>query len=131
MDTEQLKEQVNHLIVSHQYDEIKSLLLSDKDTTEHDNMLSMTCYLCTVYEKERATGGVSLFDKVSTVEELIDRYTRLKFFLRRIDFDMIDDGLEEFYSFITQWKVSSYEMLAAIEFGVVHKDKVLKVIKGE
>lgn len=131
MDTEQLKEQVNHLIASHQYDEIKSLLLSDKDTTEHDNMLSMTCYLCTVYEKEQAAGGVSLFDKVSTVEELIDRYTRLKFFLRRIDFDMIDDGLEEFYSFITQWKVSSYEMLAAIEFGVVHKDKVLKVIKGE
>lgn len=131
MDTEQLKAQVNHLIVLHQYDEIKPLLLANKDTTEHDNMLSMTCYLCTVYEKEQEAGGLSIFDKVSNVEELIERYTRLKFFLRRIDFDLIDDGLEDFYSFITQWKVSSYELLAAIDFGVVHKDKVLKVIKGE
>lgn len=131
MDTEQLKIMVNDLIVSHRYDKIKPLLLANKDTTEHDNMLSMTCYLCNVYEKEQAAGAVSIFDKVSNVEELIDRYTRLKFFLRRIDFDLIDDGLEDFYSFITQWKVSSYEMLAAIDFGVVHKDKVLKVIKGE
>lgn len=131
MDTEQLKVMVNDLIGSRQYGDIKPLLLANKDTTEHDNMLSMTCYLCTVYEKEQAAGGVSLFDKVSNVEELIDRYTRLKFFLRRIDFDLVDDGLEEFYSFITQWKISSYELLAAIDFGAVHKEKVLKVIKGE
>lgn len=131
MDTEQLKIMVNDLIVSHQYDEIKPLLLANKDTTEHDNMLSMTCYLCTVHEKEQVAGTESVFDKVSNVEELIDRYTRLKFFLRRIDFDLVDDGLEDFYTFITQWKISSYELLAAIDFGVVHKEKVLKVIKGE
>ena len=131
MDTEQLRLQVNTLISEHRYDEIKPLLLSNKDTTEHDNTLSMTCYLCTVHEREQAEGGVSLFAKVSNVEELIDRYTRLKFFLRRIDFDFIDDGLKDFYTFITQWKISSYELLAAIDFGVVHKEKVLKVIKGE
>ena len=131
MDTEQLKIMVNDLIVSHRYDEIKPLLLANKDTTEHDNTLSMTCYLCTVHEREKEAGQLSILSKVSDLDELIDRYTRLKFFLRRIDFDLLDEGLEDFYAFITQYKISSYELLAAIEFGVVHKDKVLKVIKGE
>ena len=131
MDTEQLRIQVDILISKHQYDKIKPLLLANKDTTEHDNMLSMTCYLCTVHEREQTAGAMSVFAKVSSVEELIERYTRLKFFLRRIDFDLVDGGLEAFYSFITQWGISSYELLAAIDFGVVHKDKVLKVIKGE
>ena len=131
MNTVTLYTQVNVLLGEHHYDEIKPLLLKYKETTEHDNTLSMTCYLCTVHEREREAGQPSIFSKVSDIEELIDRYTRLKFFLRRIDFDLLDEGLEDFYSFITQWKISSYEMLAAIDFGVVHKDKVLKVIKGE
>lgn len=131
MDIQQMKLQVNKLLSEHRYDEIKPLLLSNKVTTEQDNILSLTCYLCTVHEREQAADLVSIFNKVSSVEELIDRYTRLKFFLRRIDFGLIDDGLEGFYSFITQWQISSYELLVAIDFGVVHKDKVLKVIKGE
>ena len=131
MNTVTLYTQVNVLLGEHHYDEIKPLLLKYKETTEHDNTLSMTCYLCTVHEREREAGQPSIFSKVSDIDELIDRYTRLKFFLRRIDFDLLDEGLEDFYAFITQWKISSFELLAAIEFGVVHKEKVLKVIKGE
>lgn len=131
MDIKQLQSQVNDLIHESCYDEIKPLLLRHKDTTEHNNDLSMTCYLCTVHEREKEAGLASIFSKVSTMEELIDRYTRLKFFLRRIDFDFMDGGLEEFYVFLTQWQISSYELLAAVDFGVVHKDKVWKAIKDE
>lgn len=123
--------QVNMLLSEHRYDEIKPLLLKYKETTEHDNTLSMTCYLCTVHEREQEAGQPSIFSKISDIDELIDRYTRLKFFLRRIDFDLLDEGLEDFYTFITQCQISSYELLAAIDFGVVYKEKVLKVIKGE
>ena len=131
MNTMTLYTQVNTLLCEHRYDEIKPLLLEYKEATEHDNTLAMTCYLCTVHEREQEAGQPSIFSKVSDTDELIDRYTRLKFFLRRIDFDLLDEGLEDFYTFITQWKISSYELLAAIDFGVVHKEKVLKVIKGE
>lgn len=131
MNTMMLRTQVNMLLSEHCYDEIKPLLLEYKETTEHDNTLSMTCYLCAVHEREKEAGQPSIFSKVSNIDELVDRYTRLKFFLRRIDFDLLDEGLEDFYAFITQYKISSYELLAAIEFGVVHKEKVLKVIKGE
>lgn len=131
MDIQQMKLQVNRLLSEHHYDEIKSLLLSFKDITERDNTLAMTCYLCTIYEREQVAGARSIFDKIASIEELIERYTRLKFFLRRIDFDVTDDGLDSFYSFIMQWEISSYELLAVIDFGVVHKDKVLKVIKGD
>lgn len=131
MDIKQLQAQVNELIHERCYDEIKPMLLTYKDTTEHNNDLSMICYLCTVHEKEKEAGQQSIFSKVSNMEELIDRYTRLKFFLRRIDFDFMDGGLEEFYMFLTQWQISSYELLAAVDFGVVNREKVLKVIKGE
>lgn len=131
MDTGQLQSQVNILIQECRYDEIKPLLLVHKNTTEHNNDLSMVCYLCAVHEREKEAGHASIFSKVSDIDELIDRYTRLKFFLRRIDFELLDDGLEDFYTFIAQWKISSYELLAAIDFGVVHKEKVLKAIKGE
>ena len=130
MNTVTLYTQVNMLLSEHRYDEIKPLLLQYKETTEHDNTLSMTCYLCTVHEREKEVGQPSMLSKVSDIDELIDRYTRLKFFLRRIDFDLLDDGLQDFYTFIAQYKISSYELLAAIDFGVVHKEKVLKVIKG-
>ena len=54
MDALQLKRQVNEMIAGGRYDDIKETLLSWKDTTEHDNELAMLCYLCTIYEQEKA-----------------------------------------------------------------------------
>ena len=129
MDRQQLKQQVDHLLRTEKHDEIKSLLLADKDTTEHDNDLAMVCYLCTIYEQEKAAGQRTIFDKAADMQELLERYTALKFYLRRIDFDVTDD-MEMFYQFLTQHQVSSYELLRVIDFCVVHKDKVLQVIGG-
>ncbi len=131
MDVKQLKKQVNTLLAKRKYDDIKELLLAYKETTEHDNELAMTCYLCTVHEQEKAAGQASLFSKVNDIETLINRYTVLKFYLRRIDFDAMGSAMGEFYYFLAQNQVSSYELLRGIDFGVVHKDKVLQIIKGE
>ena len=131
MDFKQLQSQVNILISSHQYDEIMPLLLKHKYIIENNNDLAMVFYLCSVHKQEKEAGQASLFSKVSNVEELIERYTCLKFYLRRIDFDFMDEGLEDFFTFLVQCEISSYELLAAIDFTVINKDKVLKVISGK
>ena len=130
MTANELRQKVDQLIENGEYAQIKPLLLSYKDVTEHDNELAMTCYLCTIYDQETAAGQVTIFDKVSDVEELLERYTRLKFYLRRIDFDIFDENVG-FYQFLSECQVSSYELLRTIDFSVVHKDKVLQYIKGE
>ncbi len=127
MDARQLRQQVDRLLRDREYDSIKTRLLSNKDTTEHDNDLAMICYLCTIHEREKEAGQPTLFTKIADVDELLERYTALKFYLRRIDFDILDE-LESFYQFLLQNQVSSYELLRAIDFGVVNRDKVLQVI---
>ena len=129
MNAGQLMQQVNDLFRKHEYDNIKTLLLAHKDTTEHHNGLAMVCYLCTIYEHEKEAGQQTLFSKISDIDELLDRYTALKFYLRRIEFDVADE-LETFYQFLLQNQVSSYELLGVMDFCVVNKDKVLQVINA-
>ncbi len=127
MSGEQLKQQVNQMLESGKHDEIKEQLLAHKDVTEDDNDLAIICYLCTVYEQEKAAGQRTIFDKVSDMEALIKRYTILKFYLRRIEFDVMDD-MRIFGEFLVQNQISSYELLRVLDFSVVHKDKVLQRI---
>lgn len=128
MQKQQMIDTVNRFIIGKKYDDIKSFLLSAKESVEKNNDLATVCYLCTIYDKEKAAGQSTIFSKVSDVEELLERYTKLKFYLRRIDFDVMD-SLDEFYQFLSQQQISSYELLTVIDFSVVNKEKVLKTIK--
>ena len=130
MDAKALYSQINTLFATKHYEEIKPLLLSYKEITEKDNALATIFYLCGIYEKERDAGDDSLFTKVNSVDELLERYTCLKFLLRRLDFGVSDNGIDELYRFLSEYHVSSYELVAAVNFVVVNKDKVWKEIKG-
>lgn len=123
------KQKINEMLAAKEYHQIKPLLLSDKDITEHDNDLAMVCYLCTIYEQEQAAGKATIFDKITDMESLLERYNILKFYLRRIDFGVMDD-MGMFYQFLSQSQVSSYELLRVIDFSVVHRDMVLQAIGG-
>lgn len=127
MSVEQLRQQVNQLLESGKHDEIKEQLLAHKEVTEDDNDLAIICYLCTVYEQEKAAGQRTIFDKVPDMEALLKRYTILKFYLRRIEFDVMDD-MRIFSEFLVQNQISSYELLRVLDFSAVHKDKVLQRI---
>lgn len=131
MNNSELKGKVNELIKEKKYDGIQPLLLKYKDITEHDNDLAIICYLCTIHEQEKNANKESFFSKVTDIDTLIQRYTYLKFYLRRIDFDVIGSEIEEFYQYMSQNKISAYELLRVIDFSVVHKDKVLQVVKGD
>lgn len=123
MDALRLKQQTNELLQNRKYDEIKTLLLSYKNITERDNDLATVCYLCTIYEQEQAAGQAVIFSKVSCMEDLLERYTLLKFYLRRIEFGVAQD-LELFYRFLAHNQVSSYELMRVIDFSIVDKEKI-------
>ncbi len=131
MDIPELKKQIDRLLADAGYDQIKPLLLSHKAMTERDNDLATVCYLCTIYEQEREAGQDVIFSKISCMRELLERYTKLKFYLRRIDFDIMDSSRNDFDQFLVQNRISSYELLRVIDFSIIHKDKVLRAVKGE
>ncbi len=131
MDAGSLTEKINTLLRNHEYDRIKETLLEYKDITEHNNDLATVFYLIRIYEQEKAAGQKPLFEKTGTVSGLLERYTILKFYLRRMDFDVIGESMQDFYSYMTTNQVSAYELMTVMEYSVVHKDKVLKIIRGE
>lgn len=131
MNALQLKQRIDGLLQNRKYDSIKALLLSYKAITEKDNDLATICYLCTIYEQEKVSGCAVIFSKVSNIDELLERYTRLKFYLRRIEFDVIGNQLETFFEFLTKNQISACELLQVIDFSIVNKEKVLKVIRNE
>ena len=131
MNTQELKQKINQIIATREYDKILPLLLEHKSMTEQDNELATICYLCIIYEQEKKAGCEVIFSKISCMEELLERYTRLKFYLRRIDFGVIGEQMDIFYEFLTLNQVSPYELLRVIDFSVVNKEKVIGIIKGE
>ena len=128
MDAEMMRELINELFKTKQYDRIKELLMSNGKAFKV-NDLTIAYYLIPVCEQEKEEGRQQLFEKVESLEELIKRYKKLVFYLRRIDFDVIDDGMDEFYLFLEQNKVSLQELFIVLYCGVVHKEKVQRIIQ--
>lgn len=130
MNTNLLKKKIDELWAIHAYDQIEDVLLEYKNITEHDNDLATVYYLMGIYKKEKTAGQKTILDKTGSVLALLERYTILKFYLRRIDFDVIGESLQDFYQFMIQNEVSAYELLTVMEYVVIHKEKVRKVIQG-
>lgn len=130
MNVQEIKQRIDRIITDREYDSILPVLLIYKEMTEQDNDLATVSYLCIIYEQEKKAGCPVIFSKISSMEELLERYTRLKFFLRRIDFGVIGNQMEIFCEFLIQNRISSYELLQVIDFSVVNKEKVLRIIKG-
>ena len=130
MNEEMLRRKVDELCQKHAYDQIEATLLQYKDITEHDNDLAMVYYLMKIYKQEKAAGQKTILEKTGSVSVLLERYTILKFYLRRIEFDVIGESLQDFYQFIAYNEVSVYELLTIMEYSVVSGEKVRKIIQG-
>lgn len=129
VDKDIVRNTLDELLRTHTYDRIEEILLQYKDITEHDNDLATVYYLMGIYKKEKGAGQKTILDKTGSVSALLERYTILKFFLRRIDFDVIGEGMQDFCQYVAQNNVSAYELLTVLDYSVVHKDKVLDRIK--
>ncbi|MCM1156655.1 MAG: hypothetical protein NC314_07950 [Roseburia sp.] len=126
-----LKEQIAEMFMEKRYEEIEQLIRTNEKTAEHDNDMVTLYYLFPIYRQEKAAGKQTLFEKAGSLDSLLERYTKLKFYLRRMDFDVMDDGMEEFYAFIAGDQISVYEIVTVIRYSVVHKEKVMQIIEGK
>lgn len=129
VDKDIVRNTLDELLRAHTYNRIEEILLQYKDITEHDNDLATVYYLMGIYKKEKGAGQKTILDKTGSVSALLERYTILKFYLRRIDFDVIGEGMQDFCQYVAQNNVSAYELLTVMDYSVVHKDKVLDRIK--
>lgn len=126
-----LKEQINILFAEGRYEEVEQLIAANEKKVMNDNDIVTLYYLFPVYKQEKAAGKQTLFEKTYSVDELLTRYTKLKFYLRRLDFDVLDEGLDDFFAFISENQISVYEIVVAIRYSVVHKEKVMQMIEGK
>ena len=134
MDRETLCSQVRTLFAAQQYDDIIGILFQHKDIANHDNFLAVFFLLCFIYSQEKEAGLDTIFSKVSTPEELMERYTCLKFLLTRLDFGISADNEKELEQFIVEQQVTPCELRVMVERNVIHKDWVwekLRIYEGK
>lgn len=128
MEEKDLIKQIDISIKTKEFDSIADIILNNLKLVEKSNTLATIYYLMPVYIQEKKQNIKTIFDKVENTEELILRYTKLKFFLRRIDFDLLGDELDTFMNFLVSENVSPFELMKVVEQSIVHKDKVLSFL---
>lgn len=126
-----LKERFDELLSGRQYDEIRTLLRTDKQIIDEINDLAIARVMLSVCDQEKEAGQQMLFDKVNSLEELVRRYTILMFYLRRLEFDIMDDSMPAFCQFLSMNHVSLQELFAVMFCGTCDKEKVLQIIKDK
>lgn len=129
MNSDKLKETVDELFQARAYDRIEQILLQYKDIATYDNDLATVYYLSRIYKMEKAAGQKTILEKTGSVSALLERFTILKIYLRRFDFNCIGESLQDFYQYVLQNKVSAYELLTIADYSVVHKKEVLEAIQ--
>ena len=80
-----------------------------------------------IYKKEKETESVSFLDGCSNVDELLDRYERLKLYLRRFDFNIHYD-VTGFMDFIIDNHISSTAISFVVNTSIIHKKEVLNEV---
>lgn len=128
MDRQSLREQVNDLLSRKECDEAEKLLTSYMEVAKSDRDLLKVYYMIPVCTAEKEAGQRTLFTKVSSVEELVERETKLKFYLRRIAFDILEDD-KPFYEYCMQKQVSLPELFIVAYCNAVHREKVQEFIQ--
>jgi len=119
------KKRIDSMIQSMESTNILPFLQENLETIKYDNDLMAVWYLGMMTQKELAAGKKSVFEKETTLEALLERYNQLKFYLRRIEYDILDDA-NEFFVFLSEKDVSEYELMGIVDNSVYHKEKVWK-----
>jgi len=119
------KTQIDEKIRHSEIRDIRSYLQENMDIIKYDNDLMVVWYLGMVADKEMQAGKKSVFERVASLEELLERYRKLKFYMRRIEYDVIEEA-EEFYSFLAEQRVSEFELMGIVDSCVYDKEKVWK-----
>lgn len=127
MDEEGIKKRINELMQKKDYEMVWKLLEENQEV--YSNEFAVCQWLFKAYVQERDSNQCTVFEKAGSFEKLIERFTKLKFYLRRIDFGVIDDNvMDEILQFLALNRVSSYELLVVADCSVINKERVLQAI---
>lgn len=121
------RKQINDKFRKKEVKDIRLFLQKNMDIIKHDNDLMVVWYLGIVVEREMKLGQKNIFEKVNSLEELLERYRRLKFYVRRIEYDVFDN-IGEFFSFLSEQSVSEFELMGIVDSCVYDKEEVWKKI---
>lgn len=120
-------EKVAELILAGEYDVIEQYLDLD-GPARINNILYTVCQLHDVYKEEKSKGFPTIYSKVSNLQQLLERYDKLKFILTRIDFGYMGEDLCELADFMEVNEVTGIELLKQIEINTVHTETVIEKI---
>ena len=120
---EVIKQQINEKLKAGDTGDIFPYLQAHMEIIKQDNELMTLWYLGKICERETENGRKTIYEKETSVQELLDRYLQLKFYLRRIENDLLDDPAA-FYGFLNEKDVSEYELMGIIDSCVFNKEKV-------
>lgn len=124
-----IKKQIDELLRRKETKNIFSFLQDHMETIKYDNDLMTVWYLGKISQRETEHGLESLFTKENDLESLLERHRKLKFYLRRIEYDIPDDD-SEFYRFLMERNISEYELTGMMESSVYDKEKVMAYLAG-
>lgn len=116
-------EKVDEMIRYKETEKILPSLQENLAIIKFDNDLMIVWYLAMMTQKEIAAGVPSVFEKEASLEEILNRYRQLKFYLRRIENNILDDA-NDFLCFLSERKVSEYELMGVIDNSIYYKEKV-------
>lgn len=125
-------QKMNALFAARDYDWI-TVLTDIEHNAEHSDDVALMYYLRTTYIQEKnGPGQKTILDKVGSLEEVYRRYTALKFYLRRIEYDLMDGDMTPFFEFVASYQVSAQEIMEMMKCCVAqeHMDKVGRRIQG-
>lgn len=131
MNALEIRDQFNVLLQTGQYMEIKKLFDLYADIVGGKNDLAIARCMFSVFEQEKEEGLKGLYEKVGSLGEIVKRYTKLMFYLRRFEFDIMDCNIDEFNRFLETNQISSQELFAVLYCGNINREKVSKIIQDK
>lgn len=131
MSALEIREQFNELLQTGRYTEIRKLFDLYADIVGGENDLAIARLMFSVFDQEKEEGQKGLYEKVESLDEIVNRYTKLMFYLRRFEFDIMDSNIDEFNRFLEMNQISSQELFAVMYCGNINREKVLKIIQDK
>lgn len=119
------RKQVDKMIQNKEPEKISSYLQENIGVIKYDNDLMAVWYLGKIADKEMNARVTNVFEKEDSLDALLERYCQLKFFLRRIENDILDNA-NEFYSFLMSHDISEYELMGIVDSVIYNKEKLWK-----
>ncbi len=78
-----------------------------------------------IYEQEKQEKISTIFDLFPSWDRIIEHYYRLKFLLRRLEFELREEEQEEIVSYVINYNITFCQLFTIIQYSIVHKVKVL------